>query len=301
MKPNVLITGGTGLIGKHLTTLLLASGYKVSFLSRKNQNIPNVQTFLWNVEKGEIATEALEKADYIIHLAGANVAEKTWTAAYKKEILESRTQSTEVLYQNLQKIATKPKAFISASAIGIYGNTGDTLIDEDSPFGNDFLAEVTKVWEKATDKIDELGIRTVKLRIGVVLSAEGGALTKMAQPIRLGAGAGLGSGKQFLSWIHIDDLAAMFAYTLQNENISGIYNAVGKNPITNLELTQAIAKQLKMPLLLPNIPSFALKLLLGEMAEMVLNGSKISSKKIENAGFQFKFADINDAVRDLFR
>lgn len=297
---NILITGGTGLVGQALTQLLLKEGYQVSYLSRSEQNIPNIKTYLWDVKKQTIDAQAIQKADAIIHLAGAGVAEERWTNSRKQEILESRTDSTTLLVKALKDTSHAVKTFISASAIGYYGlDTGSTLINEDSQAGNDFLAEVTKSWERSVEDISDLGIRTTKLRIGVVLSEKGGALPKIMQPVKFGAGAALGSGKQYMSWIHIKDLARMFLFVLQQDKMEGIYNAVGPNPLNNAEITQAIAKTLGRPLFLPNVPEFALKLMMGEMAGIVTGGNRVSSQKIEKAGFDFQFAEISPALKDL--
>ena len=300
MKRRILITGGTGLIGKRLTTMLLAKDYTVRFLSRSKKSIPDVEVFTWNPAEDYIEAGALEDVEAIIHLAGENVAEKAWTEARKKQILESRTLSTRLLAQKLKTQDLRPKAFISASAMGIYGNdTGEALITEGSPFGTDFLAEVTKAWEEETTAISPLGIRTVLMRIGVVLDASGGALEKIAQPIRYGAGAALASGKQWMSWIHVEDVCRMFVYALENEEISGAYNAVGTSPVTNAEFTRQVAKMLKKPLILPNVPTFALKMLLGEMASMVIGGSKIMPERMLKSGFQFNFDTLESALQDL--
>jgi len=297
---NILITGGTGLVGQALTQLLLKEGYQVSYLSRSEQDIPNIKTYLWDVKKQTIDAQAIQKADAIIHLAGAGVAEERWTNSRKQEILESRTDSTTLLVKALKDTSHAVKTFISASAIGYYGlDTGSTLINEDSQAGNDFLAEVTKSWERSVEDISDLGIRTTKLRIGVVLSEKGGALPKIMQPVKFGAGAALGSGKQYMSWIHIKDLARMFLFVLQQDKMEGIYNAVGPNPLNNAEITQAIAKTLGRPLFLPNVPEFALKLIMGEMAGIVTGGNRVSSQKIEKAGFDFQFAEISPALKDL--
>jgi uncharacterized protein len=301
MQKRVLITGGTGLVGQRLSTILLKLGYQVSFLSREKTQIPQIQVYQWNIREGYIEEAAIQNTDFIIHLAGAGVADQAWTESRKKEILTSRTHSTELLAKYLKKYTHSVKTFVSASAIGIYGlDTGDTFLSEDSATeSQDFLAEVTRQWEKSIDSVAELNIRTVKLRIGIVLSAEGGALAKIAQPIRWGAGAALGSGKQYMSWIHIDDLCQMFVYMLENEQLSGVYNAVGKQPISNAEFTQAVAKALHKPVFLPNVPNFALKLLLGEMASIVTGGNKVSSQKIEAAGFKFQYNTLTEALQDL--
>ncbi|GAB4124586.1 MAG: TIGR01777 family oxidoreductase [Raineya sp.] len=302
MKEKVLITGGTGLVGKRLCQILLQEGYQVSFLSRSKKNIPNVEVFQWDIYKGSIEQEAINTADYVVHLAGAGVAEHRWTESYKKEILESRLLSTQLLYKSIQNAPQKPKAFLAASAVGIYGfDSGTNLLDENSPQGTDFLAEVTKNWEKETSTIKELGIRTSIFRIGIVLSKEGGALAKMMQPIEFFVGAALGSGKQYMSWIHIEDLARMFLFGIKNPQIEGVFNAVGNMPATNAEFTKTLAKILKKPLFLPNIPSFALKIMLGEMSAMVTGGNRISNKKILEAGFKYKFNTLEEALEDLLQ
>ncbi|MDX1904707.1 MAG: TIGR01777 family oxidoreductase [Thermonemataceae bacterium] len=297
---NVLITGGTGLVGKEISQILLQKGHTVSFLSRSPKTIPHIKVYHWDIEKQEIDVEAIQKADHIIHLAGAGVADKTWTDSYKKEILDSRILSTQLLYKTLKENKNTVKSFISASAIGIYGfDTGNTLLAEDSLQGNDFLADVTKQWEAEVQKIQDFGIRTNILRIGIVLSNKGGALPKMMQPIKFWAGAPLGSGQQYLSWIHIRDLANMFLYGIENPHIQGIYNAVASKPISNKVFTENLAKVMQKPLFLPNVPSFVLKAMLGEMGVMILGGNNVSNSKIIESGFQFEFDDIEKALSDL--
>lgn len=297
---HILITGGTGLVGKQLTELLLSKGYTVAYLSRKKKPIPSVKVYEWNIYQKTIEKEAITEAEAIIHLAGAGVADKTWTESYKKEILESRVLSTQLLYETLEQTQHSVKSFISASAVGIYGfDTGEQWLDENSPHGKDFLADVTEKWETEVQKIANLGIRTAILRIGIVLAKEGGALPKLLQPIRWGLGAALGSGKQYMSWIHIKDLAQMFVFALENEHLKGVFNAVGNKPCTNAELTQAIAQTIHKPLFLPNVPSFALKLMVGEMAQMVLGGNRVSNEKILQAGFQYQFPTLQEALKDL--
>lgn len=302
MKERVLITGGTGLVGRKLSEILLQEGYQVSFLSRSKKSIPNVEVFQWDIYKDSIEQRAIETADYIVHLAGAGVADHRWTESYKKEILESRLLSTQLLHKSIQNASKKPKAFLAASAVGIYGfDSGTNLLNEDSPQGTDFLAEVTKKWEKETSKIKELGVRTSIFRIGIVLSTEGGALAKMMQPIEFFVGAALGSGKQYMSWIHIEDLARMFLFGIKNSEVEGVFNAVGNLPATNTEFTQALAKILKKPLFLPNVPSFVLKVMLGEMSAMVIGGNRVSNKKILEAGFKYKFNTLEEALQDLLQ
>jgi uncharacterized protein (TIGR01777 family) len=300
MPHNILITGGTGLLGSRLTEMLLQEGYQVSYLSRSQEMISGVDVFQWNVEEGYINEKAIAQADYIIHLAGAGVADKRWTKSRKQEILESRTKSAQLLYETLKQTRHTVKAFISASAIGYYGyDTGQKLITEQSAAGDDFLANVVQAWEASVQQISQLGVRVVNFRIGIVLSEKGGALAKIIQTIKVGAGAPLGSGKQYFSWIHIDDVCRMFIQAIKNEGMQGIYNAVAPHPVTNEELTKAAAHVLDKPLVLPNVPAFALKLALGEMAAAVLGGSKVSNQKITATGFMFQFAELTQALEDL--
>ncbi len=301
MAKKILITGASGLVGSRLTALLLQKGYQVSHLGRAKKS-GAVPSFVWDVENGTIDSAAFEGVNTIIHLAGAGVADRRWTAERKKEILDSRTQSTQLLFEFLKSNRHSVRSFISASAIGIYGFVNhEKVFAEESAPANDYLAQVVKQWEASVDQINSLGVRVAKLRIGIVLSDKGGALTEMARPIRLGIGSPLGSGDQYISWIHLDDLCEMFIKAVEDETLSGAYNAVGPRWHTNRELTKAIAKVLKRPLLLPPVPAFVLKIIVGEMADIVLGGSKVSSKKIEATGFKFKFTDLEEALKDLLR
>lgn len=301
MAKNILITGATGLVGSQLTELLLLKGYHVSHLGRTKRT-GNVPSYVWNVDNGTIDKDAFQGVDTIIHLAGAGVADKRWTAARKKEILDSRINSTRLLFETLKKETHPVKSFISASAIGLYGfTTGEEVFTEDSKPGTDFLAQVTQQWEEEVDTISSLGIRVVKMRIGIVLSDKGGALPAMAKPIRFGVGASLGSGKQYLSWIHLDDLCAMFLKAVENETMKGAFNVVGPEWVTNQEMTKSIARVLNKPLWLPSIPTFVMKIIIGEMAVIVTNGSKVSSGKIQETGFKFQFTELTAALKDLLR
>jgi uncharacterized protein (TIGR01777 family) len=299
MSKKILITGASGLIGSRLTELLLQKGYQVSHLGRSKKRRP-VPSFVWDVEKGKMDTEALAGVDTIIHLAGAGVADKRWTEARKKEILESRTKSSTLLYTTLASVNHSVKAVVSASAIGYYGfGFEEEIFTEEGSPGIDYLAQVTKQWEESVDQISSLNLRVVKLRIGIVLSDQGGALVEMAKPIRLGVGAPLGTGKQYLSWIHIEDLCAMFVKALEDDTLKGAYNAVSGEWITNFEMTKLIAKILKRPILLPNVPAFVMKILIGEMAVIVVNGSKVSADKIKKTGFQFRYSNLQEALESL--
>jgi len=297
----ILITGASGLVGAELTANLMKGGHQVAHLGRTKRQ-GNVPSYTWDVDKGYIEEGALQGIDSIIHLAGAGIADKPWTARRKQEVLESRTRSSTLLYQTLKNTQHQVKSFISASAIGYYGFGGsEEVFTESSKAGTDFLADVVKAWEHEVDRIQELNIRIVKIRIGIVLSNKGGALKEIAKPVRWGAGAPLGNGKQPMSWIHIDDLCAMFRYAVENENLIGAYNGVAPQWSSNREVTRAIAKALHRPLLLPPVPSFVMKLMLGEMANLVLLGSKVSSEKIQQTGFKFQFEDLTTAIESFYR
>jgi len=293
---NILITGGSGLVGRRITAQLERKGYQVGWLSRSAQARTH---FLWDVAQQTIDSQAMEWADAVIHLAGEGVAEKRWTAVRKKSILDSRTHSTQLLHTAIQQAEKKPLAFISASAIGFYGfQTGATLVEESSPAGTDFLADVVVAWEQEVKKIEALAVRCVLLRIGIVLDAKGGALGEMLKPP---VAAPLGSGDQWMSWIHVEDLARLFVFALEKTTLQGIYNAVGPNPATNQQLTKEAAAAKGKPYVGIGVPGFALKLVLGEMAAMVLGGNRVSSQKIQKAGFEFEFPELGAALKDIFR
>lgn len=297
----ILITGGTGLIGTQLTQQLLDLNYEIVHLTRsKNSRFP-IRTYEWDIRKGIIEAGALEGVHHIIHLAGESIAAKRWSEEQKKRLFSSRIDSAALLYQYAQKEQSPLKTFISASGINIYGTktSEHTFTEEDQP-ENDFLAELTIAWEKAADEFSEK-CRVVKLRTGVVLAKDGGALDKISKPIKFGVGAPLGSGKQYIPWIHIDDIVEMYIHALQQETVQGAYNAVAPSPVTNKELTQKIAKTLKRPLFLPPIPGFILKLMLGEMADLVLEGIKASPDKIKQSGFEFKYTAVEEALEEIYK
>ncbi len=301
MATSILITGASGLIGARLTEILLEKGYRVAHLGRSKKS-GGVPSYIWDVEKGEIDLKSLEGADAIIHLAGAGVAEKRWTHQRKQEILESRTKSAALLYESLKDTKHNVKVVVSASAIGYYGGgRGIEVVNEESKPGNDYLATVVVDWEKALDRISSLGMRVAKIRIGIVLSEKGGALKEMASPIKWGVGAPLGTGEQMVSWIHLDDLSNLFIKAVEDASMVGAFNGVSPHPVTNREMTKAIAKVLKRPLFLPAIPTFVLKIMIGEMADIVVTGSNVSSEKIQRSGFKFKFTDLDNTLRSLFK
>ncbi|MFZ9980768.1 MAG: TIGR01777 family oxidoreductase [Cyclobacteriaceae bacterium] len=296
---NILITGGSGFIGRRLTAILKSRGHQVSWLVR-NPAVAPEKAYRWSVKDHYVDPEALREAEVLIHLAGENVAEKRWTKSRKKEILESRTEGTRLLVNHLSKYPNKIKTVVCASASGYYGNGGpDDLFTEHSRPGNDFLAEVTKKWEDEAVGFESAGIRLVTLRIGVVLSLDGGALPKLILPVKMFAGAPLGTGKQYMSWIHIDDLCNMFIKAAEDQTMTGIYNAVAPQPVDNKTMTRLIARRLHRPLFFPAVPASVLHLVLGEMAIIVTGGAKLSSEKIEQKGFHFDFPDPESALKNI--
>lgn len=293
---NILISGGSGLVGKEVTAYLESKRYNVAWLSRKPAQYQQ-KAFGWDIQNNTIDEQALAWCDGIIHLAGAGVADKRWTEERKNEILNSRILSTRLLFEQLQKSEKKPEVFVSASAAGYYGfDTGTDFIDESSPVGTDFLADVVQQWEEEIFKIKSLGIRTVALRTGIVLDKKAGALAEMLKPP---VAAPLGNGRQYVSWIHIHDLAAIYGFSLEHP-IEGIYNAVAPHPVSNSSLTQVAAKAKGKPFLPVPVPAFVLKAILGEMSNIVTGGNKVSSGKIEKAGFNFMYPFIKEAVADIF-
>lgn len=299
----VLITGATGLIGSELVKLLLQRGVKVNYLTSSKAKLikeENYQGFYWNPDKGEIDLDAFEEVECLINLAGATVSKK-WTPAYKQEIIESRVLSTRLLYQSLLKDSFDIKQIISASAIGVYPSSETTIYTEESnQIDNSFLGCVVAKWEDEVKNFAKLGIRVSFVRIGLVLAPEGGALTEMLKPIKLGLGATFGSGKQYQSWIHIKDLARIFSFIMDNE-LEGIYNGVSPYPVTNEVLVKSIAQTLDKPLFLPGIPKMAMKLLLGEMHELLYSSQHVSARKILDEGFQFKYSNLDKALQDILQ
>ena len=299
----VLITGGTGLIGTRLAEMLIDSGYEVALLSREPAKSNHFRSFRWEPRTGMIDEAAVPYADYIVNLAGASVSDGKWTDERKRDIMTSRLGGLALLHRELAKPGHHVRAFISASAIGLYGDAGAQLVNEETPPAlptNDFLADVSHQWELAAAPIAALGIRTVIPRIGIVLSTEGGALPQMARPMKLGAGAALGSGKQYMSWIHLDDLCRLFIAMLDDETWRGTYNAVAPNPVTNQEFTETLAQVLHRPLLLPKVPAFGLKLAMGEMSDIVLASQNVSDQKVLAQGFEFEFPELRGALEALY-
>jgi uncharacterized protein len=308
--PTVLITGGTGLVGTALTKMLVGKGYAVIILGR---NIPdrktttaNVSYAIWDIEKQVMDEDALKKADYVIHLAGAGVAEKRWSEKRKKEIVESRTKSSALLVKSIREIPNTIKAVISASAIGWYGaDTAETIskpFTENAPADHGFLGDTCRLWEESITPVTAMHKRLVILRTGIVLDENGGALKEFLKPLRSGIAAILGSGKQIISWIHMDDLCRLYIDAIENENLQGIYNAVAPNPVTNKVLTLELAKLVKGKYFIPvHVPAFILKIMLGEMSIEVLKSANVSAEKITTTGFQFLYPTIESALSDLVK
>jgi uncharacterized protein (TIGR01777 family) len=301
MSKHILLTGGTGLLGSKLTQLLFSKGYVVSHLSRKPGSDARVKTFLWDVDKGEIDEHCVDGVDIIIHLAGAGIADKRWTDERKKELIESRTKSIRLVYEVLKKRKHQVKKVISASGIGYYSDRGEELLTETSIPANDFIANCCILWEQAVDEAEELSIQTLKFRTGVVLSTDGGALPQLAQPVKFGVGSPLGNGRQWVPWIHEQDTIDMYLFGVERDDITGVYNMASPNPVTNKQLTKAVAKQLHRPMWLPNVPAFLIKLLFGEMASVVLGSTKASAQKIEDAGFKFMYPELTGALKDIYK
>lgn len=301
----VLITGGTGMVGLSLTNLLLAKGYQVIVLTRqkKQSSRAHFSYAQWDINRGWIDPEAIAAADYMIHLAGEGVADKRWTAARKKAILDSRVDTSNLIVKTLKAIPNKVKAVVAASAIGWYGP--DTSTSEQSgfvetdPYCPGYLGDTCKLWEQSMHPIKALGIRLVTLRIGIVFNQNGGALAEFVKPAKFGMAAILGDGKQVVSWIHQQDLNRMMLYALEDEKIVGVYNAVAPDPVDNAKLTKAIAQRLHKYYIPFKVPSFILKIMLGEMSIEILKSAKVSAAKIMAAGFSFNYASMDEALDDL--
>ncbi|MFT5738532.1 MAG: hypothetical protein ACI9SG_002888 [Maribacter sp.] len=299
----VLITGATGLVGQELVAQCQAKGYAVNFLTTSKKKLvsqPNYQGFYWNPKAGEIDEKCLMNVSVIINLAGASIS-KRWTSSYKKEVLESRIDTLNMLYEVLDKSKEhKVTSFISASAIGIYPNSVDHYYNEkETAVDNSFLGEVVFAWEKKINEFATLNLRISKVRIGLVMSAKGGALPEIAKPIKYYVGAAFGSGEQWQSWIHISDLARMFLFIAES-NLKGVFNGVSPNPVTNNRLVKEIAKILEKPLFLPNIPKFVMQSILGEMSYILFTSQRVSSKKIEEEGFVFEHQNICNALENIY-
>lgn len=302
----VLITGGTGMIGSELGQALLQKGYRVIILSRdadKNKSQEGFEYAAWDIDRQTIDKDAIAAADHIVHLAGAGVADKRWTKKRKQEIVDSRVKSGELLVKALKEYPNHIKTLVSASAIGWYGP--DPVVPnprpftEEAPAYTDFLGQTCRQWEAALEPVTALGKRLVKLRTGIVLSRQGGALAAFKKPLRFGMATILGNGKQVISWIHIDDLVALYIAAIANGQMHGAYNAVSPNPVTNKELVKGLARAKNRFFIPVYVPSFVLKMVLGEMSIEVLKSATISSNKVEATGFTFQYRNIDLALKHV--
>lgn len=299
----IIITGATGLIGRKLSQKLFEAGHQIIIFSRDALSAKKVLkkefTYIdWDYRKNDNWLESISSADAIVHLAGINLFSKRWNKKFKEEILASRKETTKAVVDAIKLSERKPEVFVSASGVGYYGDCGDKLLDENSPAGNDFLAEVCKVWESEAAEVERAGVRRVSVRTGIVLSREDGALKKMLLPFKLFIGGPLGNGKQWFPWIHIDDIVGIYCHAIENQNLSGAVNAASPNICTMKEFARTLGKVLHRPSLFP-VPEFALKIAIGEAGKVVLMSQRVEVKKILDSGYKFKFEKLEEALRNL--
>jgi hypothetical protein len=297
----ILVSGATGLVGRHLVPFLRENNHEVFSLVRQTPN--NEHEIQWNAETGIADGELrkIENFDAVVHLAGAGIADERWTKERKRVIRDSRVTGTKVLVDSLRKLANPPRAFVSASAIGYYGDRKDEILNEDWPPGKDFLSNVSVEWETEAQKAADFGAREVRLRIGIVLSTEGGALKEMLTPFKMGVGGAVGKGQQFVSWIHLRDLIRVIQFTLENENLNGAVNATAPNPVRNAEFAEKLGAALHRPSVVP-VPAFALRLMFGELADaLLLSSARVVPEQLLANNFQFEFELIEDALHDLLK
>lgn len=300
MSKSILITGGTGLVGTHLSKHLIHTGYKVKHLSRNPGTNPSIETFTWDINKGIIDPNCIKGVDTIIHLAGAGIADERWTNKRKQLIISSRTDSIKLIYDLLQKKTHKVKHIISASGIGYYSDRGDEVLTENSDPSNDFLAKSCILWENAVDEGKAQNLKVTKFRTGIVLAKDGGALSQLDMPVKLYLGSPFGDGKQWFSWIHIDDVVNMYTFAIERENFQGVFNMAAPQPVRNKDFIRVLAKVLNKPIWAPAVPRFVLKALLGEMSKAVIGSTHVNVDKILAEGFKFKFPELNTALKDLY-
>lgn len=290
---HIFITGGRGFVGSALTKFFLKKKYKITILSRNSSDLSDVR-IINSTE--EISPD--ETIDVIINLAGSSI-NKRWSEPYKQQLVKSRLDVTRDLVRLIKSLKTKPKLFISASAIGYYGSQNNEYIDEDSKYIDDFTHELCNLWEKEATKAEKFGVRTCITRLGVVLGKNGGALKEMLPAFKLGVGGKIGSGKQFFSWVHMDDVVNVFNFLIQDKSQTGKYNLTSPNPITNYDFTKELGKTLCRPTIFP-LPAFVVKMIFGEMGEkLLLNGAAIYPKKLLDSGYSFKFKTIDLALKDI--
>lgn len=298
----VLIAGGTGLVGSYLIKGLIDKGYTPVVLTRNARIKRGYTTFAWDPSRAYIDKESFKGLNIIINLSGANIGESRWTISRKKEILESRIKSTSLLYNTAKELNTTPVKYISASATGFYGAiTGDRIFTEDDEPADDFLGDICSSWENEADRFKNLASKVIKLRLGIVLDKNDGALKRMLLPAKLYIGSAIGTGRQYIPWIHPEDLTNIFIKAIEDDNMDGSYNAVSPSYVTNKEFLKTLTTVLKKPFLGLNTPSSVLIMLFGEMANIVLEGSRVSPKKIMDAGYKFKYPELKEAITNILK
>jgi uncharacterized protein (TIGR01777 family) len=297
---SVLITGGSGLVGRYLTSALLNKGYKVSHLSRKANLFGKVRVFRWDPENGILDPSVFEGIDYVVHLAGANIGEKKWTKKRKEEIIKSRIDSSRLLFKVISNQRITIKAFISASAVGYYGSLcSDRIFNEDDQPATDFLGTTCRLWEESADMFSAIGIRTVKIRSAVVLEKTDSALSKLIKPAKYGFLVQAGDGQQYMPWIHIEDLCGIYLRALMDENIIGPYNAVSPQHITHKDFVTTLATVMNKSVFRLPVPGLIFRAVLGEMSDVILKGSRVSSQKITKSGYHFVFRNLQEALENI--
>lgn len=297
--PVTLLAGGTGFVGTRLATLLRQKGHIVRLLVQKPAG---EEQFAWNTQTGYIDEKAVAGADFIINLAGAGIADKRWSEARRRQIIDSRVKSTQLLLQAIERSGHQPTAYVSASAIGYYGNSGEKrMLETDAPADHKFMVQCCEQWEQAADSVAALSIRTVKLRTGVVLGKDGGALLEFLKPLRFGLGTYFGDGQAWYSWIHLDDICRAYIWALETPEAEGVYNAVAPCPVRIKPLAEALVRARRKPAVVVPVPAFALRLWFGEMSSTILNSNLVSAEKIGQAGFTFEYPVLEDALQAIFR
>ena len=297
----ILITGASGLIGKALQKSFTAKGYELLLAGRGEPRKSN--EIQWSVEEGfhEDDLDRLEGLDAVVHLAGEGIAGLRWTDEKKKAIRDSRVEGTRNTINALAKLKQKPRVFIAGSAMGFYGDRGDEIVNEASQAGDTFLSEVSKEWESESRRAEDLGIRTVLLRTAIVLSKDGGALATMLTPFKMGVGGVIGSGKQWMSWISLDDVVEIINFALENENLRGAVNLASPNPVTNEEFTKTLGEVLYRPTILP-LPEFAVNLVFGEMGDaLLIHSTRVEPKRLNDLGYNFKYTDLKSAIENAVK
>lgn len=305
MSKRIVVTGATGLIGKRLVNALLNRSDDVIVFARNIEKakslLPNANKYVeWNYKKPENWKSEINGVDAVVHLAGVNLFSKRWNDDFKKEVLKSREVSTKNLADAIKSCSNKPEVLISASGIGYYGDCGDNTLSEESLAGNDFLADVCKVWESQAREVEQFGVRSVQVRTGLVLSTEDGALKQMLPPFKFFIGGPLGDGKQWASWLHIDDIVGIYLHAIDNNKLSGAVNAASPNPVRMKEFAQTLGKVLHRPALF-SVPKFALKIVVGEAAEVVTASQKVNVKKLLDSGYKFRIENLEEALEDLLK